>query len=187
MRCISPPLRISLLMVDNRYITHKDGSPLIEAVRLWREGALRSKTTQLSSRPTSPSPPPIHDRTRRVSSVDFGQQPTPSEERPRRPSISGEVPADARTTASVKKPSSSSWVRWWSRSRRDSREAEPSRPGLRPMDSAPSTIVSSFSWARTYPVGSCFLLSPRSRSLTTYSNRFYRPSHLNRNPFYLLR
>lgn len=125
--CLDSALAHSLVL---RYVTPKDGSPLIEAISLWRDGALRSKTAQLSSRPVSPSPPP--DRSRRAQSMDF-EQSSPIDEQ------NEEGDTDLRSSQPVKKPTSSSWARWWSRSRR---ETEAPRPELRPTDSAPPAIVS---------------------------------------------
>ncbi|KAI0796995.1 Lipin/Ned1/Smp2-domain-containing protein [Abortiporus biennis] len=112
-----------LRWAGDQYITRRDGSPLIDAIALWREGALRSKSANqlISSRPVSPA---ASDRVRRAQSVDSneplsGDESTPTKAQPE------------------KKPSSSSWVRWWSRSRK---ESESSRPDLRPTNSAPSTV-----------------------------------------------
>ena len=128
LRCQDSDLAHSFVL---RYVTPKDGSPLIEAISLWRDGALRSKTAQLSSsRPVSPSPPP--DRSRRAQSMDF-EQSSPIDEQDE------EGGSDSRPLQPVKKPTSSSWARWWSRSRRET--AAP-RPELRPTDSAPPAIVS---------------------------------------------
>ncbi|KAF9814396.1 hypothetical protein IEO21_05130 [Rhodonia placenta] len=108
------------------YITRKDGSPLMDALLLWRDAALRGK---LASSPTpSRSPSPGHSPR---SSSDMSESTVVGRD------------SDTRSTAS---PYSSSWVRWWGRSRR----AETAqRPDLRPMNTAPSTMVRSVCYQRS--------------------------------------
>ena len=109
------------------YITQHDNSPLMNALVVWREGALRTKSGSglLSSRPVSPE---AAERLRRPSSGDFDA----AEFKPPSDQKAEELPPPLPV---AKKPSSSSWVRWWSRSRRDT---DASRPELRPANSEPS-------------------------------------------------
>ncbi|KAI0092200.1 Lipin/Ned1/Smp2-domain-containing protein [Irpex rosettiformis] len=106
-----------LCWAGDRYITRGDGSPLMEALALWREAAL-TQAPQVSSRPVSPEPSDRRDRSR-----TSGDEALSGDEKPNEP-----------TTTPPVKPSSSSWVRWWSRSRR----SDTIRPSLRPAISAPS-------------------------------------------------
>lgn len=107
------------ILTSRRYITRRDGSPLMDALILWRNGALRSKFAQVSSRPVSPG---------RSDDGDLSE-PLPLDT----PSERGSTPTDQ---SSTRKPSSSSWARWWRR-----RDTDNSRPDLRPVNSAPSGVV----------------------------------------------
>ncbi|KAH8096741.1 LNS2-domain-containing protein [Cristinia sonorae] len=102
------------------YITQRDDSPLVGALAVWRESALSAKSGLFSSRPGSPA---ASDRTR-ADSMDSSGAPTPDERDPK--GNSGELTA--------KKPSSTSWVRWWGKGRRN---VDPARPELRPVSSEP--------------------------------------------------
>ncbi|TCD69995.1 hypothetical protein EIP91_005245 [Steccherinum ochraceum] len=114
--------RLVIRWARDTYVTQQDGSPLMGALAVWREGALRSKSGLLSSRPVSPE---ASDRVRRPS-VDISELPTPDEQPLTEQKTGEQDPA--------KKPSSSSWVRWWSRR---GRETDAARPELRPVSSAP--------------------------------------------------
>ncbi|KAI0340913.1 LNS2-domain-containing protein [Trametopsis cervina] len=106
-----------LCWAGDRYITRSDGSPLMEALQLWREAAL-TKDPQVSSRPVSPS---LED------DRELGN--TSGDE-----ALSGDEQSGAQAEASPVKPSSSSWGRWWSRSKR----SDTIRPELKQTSSAPS-------------------------------------------------
>lgn len=127
------------LRSTNRYITRKDGSPLMDALVLWREAALHGKLARSPSR--SPSPGYEYDRRSRLKGIEEespysdheGRNSARSSADMSGTTISGGDNADGQTTTS--RPSSSSWVRWWSRSRREE------RPDLRSMNTAPSSVV----------------------------------------------
>lgn len=111
----------------SRYITRQDNSPLMEALVLWREAALEKGAPEASSRAVSPAP---YSDTEDVMLSG-------SESRPQRPALQrASTTEDGHPIAP--KPSSSSWIRWWSRRTADSTGA---RPDLRPMSSAPSNLV----------------------------------------------
>lgn len=98
-----------------RYITRSDGSPLMDALVLWRNTALQSDSADTHSRAPSPS---VQSDEELLSSSDE------REELKR----SASEPLDV-----SKKPTPSSWSRWWSRSR-NNREGDGSnknRPELR--------------------------------------------------------
>ncbi|KAI0080626.1 LNS2-domain-containing protein [Panus rudis PR-1116 ss-1] len=145
----------------DKYITRRDGSPLMHALAVWRERALRSKTSQLaSSRPVSPSPSP-----RRARSVDSVDERMPEEK--------VQFPTDPKKERpTTTKPSSSSWVRWWSRSRR---EDDSARPELRPVSSAPTDVPQ----VHKQPDD---LLMPVSQPLTSESSPALAPSPLSMSP-----
>ncbi|KAG2145770.1 Lipin/Ned1/Smp2-domain-containing protein [Suillus clintonianus] len=114
--------------VGGQYITREDGSPLMDALRLWVENAPREPSRAMSEPPLSIAeerePHIDHREDDRVSSVDE-----------REPVSSGEMRrADSEPPESYRKPTSSSWVRWWSRSR-DITEAD--RPPLRVSNTSP--------------------------------------------------
>lgn len=130
-----------------RYITRKDGSPLMHALVVWRDAARQQRIDGEPSRPTSPasgdereitaSPPP-------PSSEDEVEHPPGRMPHTRSKS---EPPEKA-----VGKPTSSSWVQWWSRSRENTNsstdlargidEATPrnERPEFRGTASAPLKV-----------------------------------------------
>jgi phosphatidate phosphatase LPIN len=94
----------------------------MEALVLWREAAL-TKDPQVSSRPVSPTL--IDDR--ELGSISGEEL------------ISANDKSNTAAPISPVKPSSLSWVRWWSRSRR----SDAVRPELRAAVSAPSNPVCS--------------------------------------------
>ncbi|KAG6896632.1 hypothetical protein C0992_007038 [Termitomyces sp. T32_za158] len=123
----------------NQYITRRDGSPLMNALVVWRNATLQQRALQPPSRPTSP-----------VSDGDINEirpttPPLPSdeqqpEERHHHRSKS-EPPEEAQGTPT------SSWVRWWSRSKKTvaPNEEQPDtaplvkqeRPSMRESSSVP--------------------------------------------------
>lgn len=105
-----------------RYITRRDGSPLMDALELWRQAALKGGP-QVSSRPVSP----MEDEDRRLRTTSMDTEDNLS-------NMEQQANGQADQTA---KPTSSSWVRWWSRSRR----ADTIRPELRPASSEPPDVV----------------------------------------------
>ncbi|KAG6910120.1 hypothetical protein DXG01_012879 [Tephrocybe rancida] len=123
-----------------QYITRGDGSPLMQALVVWRDATLRQKAQQPSSRPTSPVSDGEANDTRPVSPPSSSdEQP---EERHHHRSKS-EPPEKAQG-----KPTSTSWVKWWSRSgqRKEAKKEEnleqapalkSERPSLRGTISAP--------------------------------------------------
>ena len=92
----------------------------MDAIVLWREAAL-AKGPQASSRPVSP----VVEEDRQLATAALRSEEALSETSPLLPP---QTPV---------KPSSSSWVRWWSRSR----QADTSRPELRTTSSAPPEVV----------------------------------------------
>lgn len=99
----------------------------MDALVLWREAAL-AKGPQMSSRPVSPVSD--DDRRHRTRSIETEDALSSGDERPL---VQRAATADVQPQ---KKPSSSSWVRWWSRSHRDADTAS-ARPELRPIVSEP--------------------------------------------------
>lgn len=107
----------------------------MDALVLWRDAALRGKLARSPSR--SPSPGWGGSRTP-LKNIDE-EGPYASDEDRRRPKERTSSDMSGSTVAEkTPPPSSSSWVRWWSRSR----NAEPAqRPNLKSMNTAPTTMV----------------------------------------------
>ncbi|KAI0700568.1 Lipin/Ned1/Smp2-domain-containing protein [Cytidiella melzeri] len=109
--------RLVLCWAGDKYITRSDGSPLMDALVLWREAAL-TKDPQVSSRPVSPA----MDDERQLGIADHEE------------ALFEHEKSYNNAPVTPVKPSSSSWVRWWSTSRR----SDTVRPHLRTTSSVPS-------------------------------------------------
>lgn len=111
-----------------QYITREDGSPLMDALKLWVENAPKEPSRAMSEPPlaiTGERDPGVDQM--EVSSADEREQVSSGDER--------EIKrADSEPPESHMKPTSSSWVRWWNRSR-DITEAD--RPPLRVSNTSP--------------------------------------------------
>jgi phosphatidate phosphatase LPIN len=103
---------LSLIICVQSYITRRDGSPLMDALSMWRDAALQDGGSEMSSPRDSlsraPSPTLSDEEDARTEKDASEEEPQTSEVR-----RSGTEPAPQPT----RKPTSSSWVRWWSRSR----------------------------------------------------------------------
>lgn len=160
-----PQLVIRWVGVE-QYVTRNDGSPLMDALAHWRQATLSERNTGYSVRHASPSS--LEDQPESVSSSTPASPPvsaspsppptsntTPSDTEEDKPnqnqmhSRSKSEPPDQQKQQeddrqvgmnAGKKPTSLSWVQWWSRSRRKESEAgKDGRPGLTaspaPLDS----------------------------------------------------
>ncbi|KAG2105051.1 Lipin/Ned1/Smp2-domain-containing protein [Suillus discolor] len=114
-----------------QYITREDGSPLMDALRLWVENAPKEL-----SRAMSEPPPAITEA--RDQGVEQREEEMASSADEQEPVSSGDERemkrADSEPPEAHRKPTSSSWVRWWIRSR-DITEAD--RPPLRVSNTSP--------------------------------------------------
>ncbi|KAI0660749.1 Lipin/Ned1/Smp2-domain-containing protein [Cubamyces menziesii] len=119
-----------LRWAGDKYIRRQDGSPLMDALITWRESALRDKHSHLSSRPTSPQPLSEDEAIK-----SEGDEPASEDRRPKRSVTATGTESAADSTGRA--PTSSSWVRWWSRSRR----TEAARPDLSHTNSEPSAAI----------------------------------------------
>ncbi|KAF8213909.1 Lipin/Ned1/Smp2-domain-containing protein [Mycena galopus ATCC 62051] len=125
---VSDP-RLVIRWAGDQYITRSDGSPLMDALVLWRDALVKQATDGIPLRPTSP-----------VSSVPDSpvEEEGPEQIRDRAKS----EPPESPTVAG--KPTSSSWVQWWSRSNSNqkstpARNSKDERPPLPWTSSAPHT------------------------------------------------
>ncbi|KAJ6572586.1 Lipin/Ned1/Smp2-domain-containing protein [Mycena sp. CBHHK59/15] len=124
--------RLVIRWAGDQYIARRDGSPLMDALVLWRDTLIRQRSDGIPLRPTSPA-----------SDEEDAKVPpdTPTEEDPERQNHnrSKSEPPELATNG---KPTSSSWVQWWSRSRRGKTEGaagKDERPPLPWMASAPNS------------------------------------------------
>ncbi|KAF7352457.1 Nuclear elongation and deformation protein 1 [Mycena venus] len=135
---VSDP-RLVIRWAGDQYITRSDGSPLMDALVLWRDALVKQTTEGIPLRPTSPA----------SSAPD-----TPVDEdepEPRRiDRAKSEPPEPAPTTG---KPTSSSWVQWWSRSKQ--------KPTPTGKDERPP-----LPWTASAPDASDTKLTPQKRVLS---------------------
>ncbi|KAJ7632102.1 Lipin/Ned1/Smp2-domain-containing protein [Mycena rosella] len=123
--------RLVIRWAGDQYITRSDGSPLMDALVLWRDALVKQTTDGIPLRPTSPA----SDEEDAKSVPDT---PSDDEEQRQRHNRSKSEPPEQ---APKGKPTSSSWVQWWSRSKRGQTEGPPGkedRPHLPSTASAPA-------------------------------------------------
>ncbi|KAF8897778.1 Lipin/Ned1/Smp2-domain-containing protein [Infundibulicybe gibba] len=123
--------RLVIRWAGERYITRGDGSPLMDALVVWRDLATRRMTEERGKiRPSSP----LSDEEPPSAQPDERQTHNRSKSEPPEKMLTN--------NNSSGKPTSLSWVQWWSRSRRNNSDAaktKSDRPGLRGTASAPLT------------------------------------------------
>ncbi|KAF9480688.1 LNS2-domain-containing protein [Pholiota conissans] len=113
--------RLVIRWARNQYITRTDGSPLMDALVRWRSAALKKRASGDVLRPVSP-PPPTDEFDKPDVQLDAQQK---SHERSKS-DVTSLNATDKREfeesgkhgESPPKKPTSSSWVAWWNRSRR---------------------------------------------------------------------
>ncbi|KAI0751040.1 Lipin/Ned1/Smp2-domain-containing protein [Daedaleopsis nitida] len=120
-----------LRWAGDKYIRREDGSPLMDALVTWREAAMHDKHSLISSRPVSPQPLSEDECVKSEDEFDSGR-------RFKRAVTDSSVSSDATNeNATTRTPTSSSWARWWSRSRR----ADTARPDMSHRRSEPSVAA----------------------------------------------
>lgn len=112
--------RLVMRWTGKQYITRGEQSPLMDSLQQWASAAREYHLAALPSPPSSLSPFPSQTEQELVSSPGENEEPKRAESEPR------EVP--------TRQSTSSSWVRWWSRSR-DIPDSE--RPVLRETATIP--------------------------------------------------
>lgn len=95
--------RLVVRWTGKQYITRGEQSPLMDSLQQWASAAREDRLATLPSPPSSLSPSPLQTEQEPVSPPDGREEPKRAESEP------PEVP--------TRKSTSSSWVRWWSRSR----------------------------------------------------------------------
>ncbi len=104
----------------------------MDALVTWRQTALYYQRSLLSSRPTSPTPLSEDE-----SVKSEGDEPA-RKRRNKHTATNSHIGVDGVGKEPVRTPTSSSWVRWWSRRSR----VEAARPDLGHTNSEPSTVPS---------------------------------------------
>ncbi|PIL37372.1 hypothetical protein GSI_01065 [Ganoderma sinense ZZ0214-1] len=121
-----------VLLWGDVYIRRRDGSPLMDALVTWRMTALYDQRSLLSSRPTSPT-----SLSEDESVKSEGDEPA-GERRNKHTMTDSRISVDGIGKEPIRTPTSSSWVRWWSRKSR----VEAVRPDLGHTNSEPPAIPS---------------------------------------------
>ncbi|KAG6830151.1 hypothetical protein H0H87_008994 [Tephrocybe sp. NHM501043] len=129
---------------DTQYITREDGSPLMQALIVWRDATLEQKALEPSSRSTSPVCDEEPNDAWPLSPPSSSDEHQPEERHHHR--SKSEPPEKAKG-----KPTATSWVKWWRRSSRKTEieeeelEQAPAlkteRPSMRETTSAPLSKV----------------------------------------------
>lgn len=139
--------RLVMRWTDKRYITREECSPLMDALRLWVTAAREDRIAVLPSSPLSPTLPPSRTE----------QQPLSSSDEREGPKRAGSEPTQVPSRKSV----SSSWARWWNRSREI---PESERPVLRDAAAVPLDQVA----IRTFRApGRAYVIYRNSRNPST--------------------
>ncbi|KAJ7490242.1 Lipin/Ned1/Smp2-domain-containing protein [Mycena galericulata] len=128
---VSDP-RLVIRWAGDQYITRRDGSPLMDALVLWRDALVKQTTEGIPLRPTSP----MSDGEDAQSVPDTPTESLEQREKQQHNRSKSEPPEQVPKG----KPTSSSWVQWWSRSKAKT-EGTPTkddRPPLPWTTSAPN-------------------------------------------------
>ncbi|KAJ3996940.1 nuclear elongation and deformation protein 1 [Lentinula boryana] len=147
--------RLVLKWTRQQYISQRDGSPLMDALILWRDLYIRRKGKRISTRPISPSSvSPDEDPEVTIPLSPFVDTEGRKLALERSKSEPPEVIRDKDLTGGGAKPpppTSSSWVQWWRRSRKATNvtsttttEGTPdklARPELKEAFSAPNGVT----------------------------------------------
>lgn len=120
--------RLVMRWTDRQYITREERSPLMDSLQQWVSATKEDRLAALPSPPSSPSLSASPTEEEPISSPDVRGEPKRAESEPR------EV---------LTRKSTSSWVRWWSRSR-DILDSE--RPVLRETAAVPLDQVDVFTY-----------------------------------------
>ncbi|KAH7907501.1 LNS2-domain-containing protein [Hygrophoropsis aurantiaca] len=100
-----------------QYVVRSDCSPLMDALQLWCAAAPRDHLESLPA-PIAPEDEPVPTMTLAEEAEAFKR-------------------AESEPPESSRKPTSTSWVRWWSRSRGIEESESSTRPALRPSATVP--------------------------------------------------
>jgi phosphatidate phosphatase LPIN len=128
--------KLVIRWVGGQYITREDGSPLMDALRLWVANAPKEPSRAMSEPPSFMREEPGSRMGEREEEPAISAD---EQERVSSGDESGGKRADSEPLELHRKPTSTSWVRWWNRSR-DITETE--RPSLRVSNTVPLESVS---------------------------------------------
>ncbi|KAF7290918.1 Nuclear elongation and deformation protein 1 [Mycena chlorophos] len=121
--------RLVIRWAEDQYIMRSDGSPLMDALVLWRNELIKQTNAGIPLRPTSPD----------ASEDDSSPPNTPTDERTEAEMLHYRAKSEPPEPTPKERPTSSSWVQWWSRSKRENVPAKDDRPPIPWTASAPQT------------------------------------------------
>ncbi|KAK7060343.1 lipin Ned1 [Paramarasmius palmivorus] len=143
--------RLVIRWAGEQYISRSDESPLMSALIIWRDSYLKAREAgQVITRPSSP----VSDYEEPLTPTTTSAQSTAT--LPTSASSSGYLAIDAnqkklersqseppetiqpKDESGTKPPTSSSWVQWWSRSRKKTSDTSTKRPELKEAYSEPT-------------------------------------------------
>ncbi|KAJ3836453.1 nuclear elongation and deformation protein 1 [Lentinula raphanica] len=142
--------RLVLKWTRQQFISQKDGSPLMDALILWRDSYIRRKGKRISMRPLSPTSVLSDEEQEEIirSTSPVSDTETRKLERSK-----SEPPESIKELTTVKPPppTSSSWVQWWRRSRKSTNVSSTTiaenvsekltRPELKEASTAPNGVI----------------------------------------------
>lgn len=132
-----PHIAESFSNAFHRYITRRDGSPLMDALILWRQATLDQKLAGAHTRPVSPTSD--NELLSEDGLNDEDERYEASSER-KTHNRAKSLPAHV-MNAQAPQPSSSSWSQWWTRSKKQQQHQEGVlRPELRVSASEPVEV-----------------------------------------------
>ncbi|KAF7301989.1 Nuclear elongation and deformation protein 1 [Mycena indigotica] len=120
--------RLVIRWAEDQYITRSDGSPLMDALVLWRNVLVLQTEAGIPIRPTSPD----------ASEDDSSPPGTPTDDEAEAERRHLRAKSEPPEPAPKERPTSTSWVQWWNRSKRESAPAKDDRPPLPWTASAPT-------------------------------------------------
>ncbi|KAJ3511574.1 hypothetical protein NLJ89_g4023 [Agrocybe chaxingu] len=149
--------RLVIRWAGDQYITRSDGSPLMDALVHWRASTQKKRQSGDALRPVSPPPsggldlsehytedgpskehgrsksePPSSTEIRKVEEQDSQEAAAATKE------DAGKT--EGQTLSLAKKPTSSSWVQWWSRSRKNDAASKANLPLDPKKDSSSASL-----------------------------------------------
>ncbi|KAJ4479152.1 nuclear elongation and deformation protein 1 [Lentinula aciculospora] len=145
--------RLVLKWTRQQFISQRDGSPLMDALVIWRDSYIRRKGKRVSIRPISPTSALSDEDQEEVNRISplsdiEGKKLALERSRSEPPEAMKEISAGGPKSPP---PTSSSWVQWWRRSRKPTNDPsftiaggasdQLARPELKEAFSAPSGVT----------------------------------------------
>ncbi|ESK95125.1 nuclear elongation and deformation protein 1 [Moniliophthora roreri MCA 2997] len=135
--------RLVIRWTGEQYISRRDSSPLMSALVLWRDSYLKAREAgQVITRPSSPLSDYEEPFTPTSTTASTTTLPTSVEGDDKKENkierSQSEPPETMEQKEKPQPPTSSSWVQWWSRSRKKTNPSEAKRPELKEAYSEPT-------------------------------------------------